>query len=491
MAPYYDTVRSPALCSTDTGRIIAMGQAKRDGWHDDNIPGPDHADICYSYSDDQGKTWSPLKILIPFAGSMCLNFDPKTRTIWLVFRFHFNERGDEFCFTKSTDNGKTWGFENGDLYRVVGKGSFRPGPASFAQIPHDLKVPYAGRMLVSSLVGMGGPDIAIWSKDADSDKWERLADIPNRFTIQKTAPLGYFVAGKPGDETWPSQFNESTLFYCEANQTLYLSLRKHPGNAGPRSAIGGPGNDKEGSVKEFGRYFLQSTDGGKTWSQPIEYIEYAIPGCANAHAALRDVLFWFAPSGDHLRLFELPGRTGFHCFASFDFGKTWEEMLSNIPPVAVETPYYKTLSYLDFGGYCAATQVDKKTVGVIIERGFDLANGKLTPYRNLTYYPFKLQYDPSMDIRKLKEITKGRTDVFKNGKKVASFDKRSDINLLSTYTTKGKMSLTLGANKRTDGLKDFYEGEIAELIIFDKALSDVEITEVNDYLRKVHEAGAQ
>ena len=493
MGPHYNTVRGPALCVTDTGRIIAIGDSKRDSMSDasDGVERNPN-DICYSHSDDHGKTWSRLAILIPngatpsgkefnkcgMVASSCLNFDPKTKTIWMLF-CRFGKPGT-LCVTKSTDNGDTWGFEDGDLYRVIDeKNTFRPGPASFVQIPHDLKVPYAGRMVVSCLVGMHGPDIAIWSKEVDSEKWERLADIPNRFTIQKSAPLGYFVAGKPGDETWPSQFNESTLFYCEANQTLYMSLRKHPGNAGPRGT--------EGIYSpEFGRLFLQSTDGGKTWSGPTEYNEYAIPGCQNAHAALRDVLFWFAPSGDHLQIGTCPSRSGFHCFASFDFGKTWDEMLVNIPPVVVETPYYKTFSYLDFAGYCAAKQVDENTVGVLVERGSDWANGNRQTYCNLTYYPFKIQYDPSMNVQKLDEITKGRTDVFKNGKKVASFDKRSDPNLLSTYTTKGEMSVTLGANKRTDGLKDFYEGEIAELIIFNKALSDVEVMEVNDYLTRVH-----
>ena len=479
MRPYYHTHRIPTICRAKGGRLIAAWEARRDG-----IGDVGKIDICYAYSDDKGKTWSRAAILAGEKGggrggmgNPCLGFDAKSGTVWLLFRSG-NHMNAGLLGSKSTDNGKTWGFEDGSLYKTITAHHHRPGPTRIIQIPPDSKSPCAGRMLLSTTMDRDGKSIGIWALEAGTDAWERISVIPNNFTIRKTGPLGSFVGGKVGDgETWRSSFDESTLFYCDANQTVYLSIRKHGwGKSEPSRAPG-----LAAPIGEFGRAFLRSKDGGKTWSEPVEYYEYAIPGMQQAHIAFRDVLLWFTASGDHVKLFELPSRSSFHCFASFDRGDTWDEALINIPPAEVSSAYYDVLPYVDFGAYSTAVPVDERTVGVLVERGGKLPGGN---YGNLTFYPLKIQYDNAMNTEKLTDIAKGRTDIFQNGKKAASFDKRSDINLLSTYATKGKLQMILGADKNAKGYQAPLDGEIAEVILVDKALSDEEMTIVHKYIEK-------
>ena len=452
-------------------------------------PGNNPIDICYAYSDDRGKTWSRSMIAIPYGadttgtqvdktgdvGNPCLGFDATSKTVWMLFRRGPDHQNAKLCCTKSRDNGKTWGFDGGELYRVISQKHYRPGPSTIIQIPPGSKSPHAGRLLLSSVMDRDGDHIGVWATEAGSDQWHAIAVIPNGQMIQKTAPLGDFVAGSPGDgQTWRARFDETDIFYCEANQTLYLSSRKVSPYTGP-SRKPGLAHD----IKEFGRYYLTSRDGGKTWSKPVEYYQYALPQCQQSHIAQRDVLLWFAPSGDHVKLFGCPSRTSFHCFASFDQGKSWDEALINIPPVEIKSPYYETTPYLDFGAYSVAARLSENTIGVLAERGSNYGQGGSDTYCNFTFYPLCIQYDSSMNTNKLKDIAKGRTNVFRNGRQVATFDKRSDINLLATYATKSKLKLLVGADQ---GLQDSFRGEIAEIIVFDKALDQDELDLVHRYV---------
>lgn len=492
LTDYYYAHRIPTACVTKTGRIVTAWEGRRDSIKDMS-QGPDKnpIDICFATSDDGGKTWSKTSVLIPYGsdeagktydamgdmGNPCLGFDATNSTIWMVFRRGHHTKSTGFCCTKSTDNGKTWGFEDGSLYRVISKDSYRPGPSTIIQIPPKSFSPEAGHLFVSSVMDKDGDKVAIWSLKPGTERWERVSVIENDPEVQKTPPLGEFVAGEPGDgEVWGTRFDETNLFFCEANQNLYLSSRK----AGPYT---GPTRRKglEHDIKEFGRYYLESADSGRSWSYPIEYYQYALPQCQQSHIAHRDILFWFAASGDHLKLFTCPSRTGFHCFTSINYGRTWEETLINIPPVETKGAHYETTPYLDFAAYSVAVTLKDGRIGTVVERGSNYAKGGdgNSCYCNFTFYPFKVSYPEAMNQAKLADLARGRTEVFRDGRAVAVLESRADINLLADYTTKAELDLVLGDD-------DQGAGRIAEIVIIGEVLSDTNLAKVHAAFEKIY-----
>lgn len=492
LTDYYYAHRIPTACVTQTGRIVVAWEGRRDSIKDmSQGPNSNPIDICYAASDDGGQTWSRTAVAIPYGadelgktydrmgdmGNPCLGFDATTNTIWMVFRRGPHTKSTGFCCTKSTDNGKTWGFEDGSLYRVISKDHYRPGPSTIVQIPPKSFSPEAGHLFVSAVMDRDQDKIAIWSLKPGTERWERVSVIENDPEVQKTPPLGDFVAGEPGDgEVWETRFDESDLFYCEANQNLYLSSRK----AGPYT---GPSRRKglAHDIKEFGRYYLESSDSGRSWSYPTEYYQYALSQCQQSHIAHRDVLFWFAAGGDHLKLFTCPSRTGFHCFTSINYGRTWEETLINIPPVEVKGPHYETTPYLDFAAYSVAVKLGDGRIGTVVERGSNYAKGGdgTSCYCNLTFYPFSVRYPESMNQAKLADLARGRTEVFRDGRVVAVLESRADINLLADYATKNEIELVLGDDEGG-------AGRIAEVVIIGEVLSDSKLAKVHASLEKIY-----
>jgi len=121
--------RIPSLVTTNKGTIIAVCDARIERWND----APNNIDLAMKRSFDNGKTWTPIKIIADYpgeeaAGDASMLIDKQTGTIWLFFDYILPKEGFKpemlkefkvaedydkwrivyFYAIKSDDDGESW-----------------------------------------------------------------------------------------------------------------------------------------------------------------------------------------------------------------------------------------------------------------------------------------------------------------------------------------------------------------------------------------------
>ena len=119
--------RIPGIVTTHQGTLIAVYDARYDGWPDL----PANIDVAMSRSTDGGRTWEPMKVIMDMGndpqwrydgnGDPCILVDRMTNTIWVAALWSHGERGwngsgpglepeetGQFTLVRSDDDGRTW-----------------------------------------------------------------------------------------------------------------------------------------------------------------------------------------------------------------------------------------------------------------------------------------------------------------------------------------------------------------------------------------------
>ena len=106
--------RIPILTRANNGDLLAFTDTRHQTMHD--LPGGKPIDVAIRRSSDQGKTWSEMKLLHDFKGSLSAGdasviVDRTTGSIFCfcnVFDNQDRSEGFHYYMQESQDNGKTW-----------------------------------------------------------------------------------------------------------------------------------------------------------------------------------------------------------------------------------------------------------------------------------------------------------------------------------------------------------------------------------------------
>jgi sialidase-1 len=151
----YHTYRVPALVVTPRGSVIALAEGRRRSWSDTGL-----IEIVLRRSDDGGRTFGPLEVVVAEPGMTCGNATPtvdaRTGTIWLPFCKNREDGPEPMIFegkaprtawmTRSDDDGRTWAtpWEITDAVKRPDWSWFAFGPGHGAQLE-------SGRLVVPSV----------------------------------------------------------------------------------------------------------------------------------------------------------------------------------------------------------------------------------------------------------------------------------------------------------------------------------------------------
>lgn len=310
----YKIFRIPTIETAPDGSLIAFAEARKNGPGDPGWEGQD-IDLACKRSTDNGKTWSPLKIIEDpgefwSAANASTAVDRDTGRVWVLYlrckpncssRKSRPGTDDMETFARySDDNGVTWS-----------------DPIDLTRIARDFDDPE----WKCSVVGPGG---------GIQTRTGRLL-----FPFWKS-PYGLFaVYSDDHGQTWrrgqlvpEGRGNEDQLVELSDGRIL-LDARQR----------GGPH-----------RWLATSSDGGETWSKPRPGVTVTPVCCAIERYTLksagddRDRILWTGPAG--------PKRSNLVIRVSYDEGQTF----TNERPVMDGQASYSVLTVLK-----------DKTVGILWE----------------------------------------------------------------------------------------------------------------------------
>lgn len=154
----YATFRIPALVVTKTGRILAFAEGRVNGSSDTG-----NIDLVMRWSDDWGKTWSPLKIIWNDGNNVCGNpapvVDEQTGDIHLLMTRNLGEDHESeiieqksrdtrrVFITTSKNDGNTWSRpkEITSTTKADNWTWYATGPGHGIQLKHGI---HKGRLLI-------------------------------------------------------------------------------------------------------------------------------------------------------------------------------------------------------------------------------------------------------------------------------------------------------------------------------------------------------
>lgn len=270
------TFRIPAIVTATNGDLIAACDARRQSSAD--LGKHRTIDIVFRRSTDNGKTWSPMKVMDPVTDGGCsdpsLIVDRTTGTVFCFYNYmksDLSSREYRFYLQRSEDHGETWSSPVDITDQVAGP-----------QLKNAFKFITSGRgiqtrdgWLVHNYVRVGKGATVFASRDHGTS-WEAVSDI------------------YPADESKVVELPDGTWM---VNSRI------------------GPGR----------RYVHRSTDQGKSWASAPDF-ELPDPRC-NAciiqYSSKRDgadkdrLLFCNAASVD--------GRKNLAIRISYDHGESWSE----------------------------------------------------------------------------------------------------------------------------------------------------------------------
>jgi len=314
----YHSYRIPAIETAADGSLLAFAEARKYSLDDPGF-GKQDIDLVLRRSIDGGKTWSPMKVIedpgeLWSAANPATVVDRQTGRVWLLYLRCKPKRNTEtarpgtddnqILARSSDDNGVTWS-EPTDLTKVSRAmddrqwGSSVVGPGGAIQ---DRR----GRLIAPVWRYKPFGVFAIYSEDRGRT-WQRSPLVPG---------------GKGGDECQLVEL---------ADGRILMDIRQE---TGPH------------------RWMAESSDGGKTWSEPRPGLTVSPVACAIERYTLkatgddRDRIVWTGPKG--------PGRMNLVVRMSYDEGRTFP----------VERPIWD-----GHAAYSDLTILRDKTVGVLWERG--------------------------------------------------------------------------------------------------------------------------
>jgi len=334
----YACYRIPAMVTTRNGVVLAVADGRLTGCND--IPNP--LDLVLKRSRDQGRTWSPLQIIVPYgkasedadvypacgitnpiprvaAGDAALLLDRSDGRVWVLYdngghapgRPHHRAIKLELRF--SDDEGSSW---SGAIDVESQNPGLRPEGVDFLAGPGNgiqlARGPHAGRLIFPVYI-YGGPyySSVIYSDD-HGKTWRRGGN-----------------AGTGGGEIQVAETRDGVVFATIRNATF------------PKAGV---------------RFFNESLDGGETWGTPYfeTHAQAALPDPKCQASLLR------LPAADPLQKDRLvlahaadpKSRKRLTVRFSDDEGRTW--------PLS-------RLVYEGGSAYSALTQLTSGEIGVLVE----------------------------------------------------------------------------------------------------------------------------
>ncbi|WP_167604870.1 sialidase family protein [Maribellus sediminis] len=330
----YNTFRIPAIVQTNSGRLLTFAEGRVNGSSDTG-----NIDLVMRSSDDDGKTWSPLKIIWDDGNNVCGNpapvVDVQTGEIHLLM---------------------TWNLGEDHERDII-----------------DLKSKDTRRVFVSS------------SSD-DGDSWTTPKEITS--SVKKENWTWYATGPCHGIQLKSSKIKGRLLIPCdhiEAESKQYYSHTIFSDDHGKTWLLGGttPQHQvNESTVAELpdGKLLLNmrnydrsqkarkiscSEDGGLTWSDIQSDTALIEPICQASLLYTSDNNFlWF------LNPANTDSRTNMTLKMSSDEGKTW-----------------KTHTVLHPGpaAYSDLCQINKNTIGCLFEGGME------NPYQGIVFTTVQIE----------------------------------------------------------------------------------------------------
>lgn len=326
-----NTYRIPGIITTDKGTLIAVYDNRYVNSGD--LPG--NIDVGMSRSNDGGKTWQVMKVIMDMGaphdqngiGDPTILFDPITKKIWVASLWSKGnhsiagsgpglspDQTGQFVLVNSSDDGLTWS-----------------APINItAQVKNPIwKILFQG------------PGNGIAMQDG-------TLVIPAQYWDASNMPYSTFIYSKDQGLTWKranaagpkSNTTESQIVETTAG-TLMLNMR-----------------DNRGSFRSV----ATTNDLGESWAiHPTSYNTLADPICMGSlikanvkvNGTMRDVLFFSNPNSNS-------SRSNMTIKASLDMGATWQP--ANQVLIDSRTSY----------GYSSLTKIDDQTIGILYEGTRDL-----------------------------------------------------------------------------------------------------------------------
>lgn len=341
----YKTFRIPAVVSLPNGELLAFAEGRVNGASDFG-----NVDIVMKRSDDQGKTWSKLSVIVDYeklqAGNPAPVVDlldpnfPKGR-IFLFYNTGTNHEGEirngkgvrEVWYKTSADGGKTWSAPVNITLQVHKPNQpvlnsayhFSEDWRHYANTPgHALQItgePYKGRIYVAANHSEGMPH------DGASDYFAHgfyTDDHGKTFKLSDTVKI-------PGS-------NESTAAELSGGKLL-LNAR-----------------NQKGDVKA--RIVALSKNGGESWDSVYFDRQLPDPVCEgsilNIGSKKGKYMLAFCNDADTLNRNNLTLRI------SFDEGKTW--------PLSFPVDKNRGDNESDHTAYSDLVKLSKHKIGVLYEK---------------------------------------------------------------------------------------------------------------------------
>jgi sialidase-1 len=326
------TYRIPGLTTTNKGTIIAVYDIRYNNSGD--LPG--NIDVGMSRSEDGGKTWQPMKIIMDMGepqanngiGDPSILFDPVTKKIFVAALWSKGNRSiagsepglspdttGQFVLVSSDDDGLTWS----EPYNIT------------AQVKNPLWHIY-----------FQGPGNGIAMQDGTlvfpSQYWDE--------SRKPGIPHASIIYSKDHGKTWTSgvgaKSNTTESQVVEtAPGTLLLNMRDNRGSF--RSVS---------TTKDLGKHWVEHISSYHALPDPV-CMAGLISAKVKVKGVLKEVLFFSNCNSSSARL-------NTTVKASLDFGKTW------LP--AHQLLVDERRSY----GYSTMTRIDDHTIGLLYEGTRDL-----------------------------------------------------------------------------------------------------------------------
>jgi sialidase-1 len=330
--------RIPSLIATSRGTLIAVCDARRNSCYD----APNKIDLAMKRSFDNGKTWTPIKIIANYpgnesAGDVSMTLDKQTGTIWLFFNYIIPKEGFHPEMLK--------GFKTAEDYHqwrtVYIKAMKSDDDGENWSEPMDLT--YLKKTFWDYLIS--APGNGIQSRNG------RLLVASYSSRAQLTISSCQLIYSDDHGKTWnighsTGEYNNEPQLVELENGSLMMNMRQS---------------------KEKGyRMFALSKDGGITWSDPKDEKTQPEPGSGCQASFIR---FTKKDDGSNKNrlLFANPAstknRVNLTLRISYDEGTSWP-----VSKILYEGP----------SAYSCMTVLPDRSVGILYEKGEKTSNEKIS-----------------------------------------------------------------------------------------------------------------